>query len=285
MNQNSTPLACYSATAAERSTCSPRILLVINQWRLRLATSMRRASDLITVNSLSNTASVLLNNGDGSFPPTTNYVIGSSVKQVVLADFDLDGDLDTASVHSTGAELGYLRGNGDGSFNLPRAVFWKRVRAFGAYLFEDSGIESRSRSLTRGRGPQPLLGHDRDHVLAVHRLGTFCQNQRAAALIALSSLPLDWSAGFGAETTVDVFASLAWWVVLGLPLAGSPRLAADDDLLALLLFFAAMGGLLRIRCRHRDHRGARRVTTVTSTSATPQVPLCQILSDLSVPAR
>ena len=51
-------------------------------------------SDLVVANYSSNTVSVLLNNGDGSFAPKVDYPTGDSAWAVAVADLDGDLDLD-----------------------------------------------------------------------------------------------------------------------------------------------------------------------------------------------
>jgi hypothetical protein len=74
--------------------------------------------DLATANFGSNTVSVLLGNGDGTFGARTDYGTGSSPHSVVIRDLNGDGtpDLATADLHSNTVSV--LLGNGDGSFGV-----------------------------------------------------------------------------------------------------------------------------------------------------------------------
>ena len=73
--------------------------------------------DLAVANSGSDTVSILLGNGDGTFAAALNYGVGSFPRSVALGDINGDGKLDVAV-----ANLGFVRGsvsillgNGDGT--------------------------------------------------------------------------------------------------------------------------------------------------------------------------
>ena len=78
--------------------------------------------DLVTANnggsSMGTTVSVLLNSGDGTFEPATDYSVGSYPSCVVVADFTGDGKADVAVADSYGAgpAVSLLVGLGDGTF-------------------------------------------------------------------------------------------------------------------------------------------------------------------------
>jgi hypothetical protein len=73
-------------------------------------------TDLVVANQQSNTVSVLLGNGDGTFQPKTDFATGVSPRGVAVADFNGDGHLDIAVANSGSKSISVLMGNGDGSF-------------------------------------------------------------------------------------------------------------------------------------------------------------------------
>jgi hypothetical protein len=72
--------------------------------------------DLAVANGGSNSVSVLLGNGDGTFQPAVNYPVGSFPDAIVAADFAGDGILDLAVTNSQADFVSILVGNGDGTF-------------------------------------------------------------------------------------------------------------------------------------------------------------------------
>ncbi len=73
-------------------------------------------ADLVVVNQNSNTVSVLLGNGDGTFKPKTDYAVGATSTSVAVGDFNGDGKLDVATANFGGKSVSVLLGNGDGTF-------------------------------------------------------------------------------------------------------------------------------------------------------------------------
>src|SRR6202044_3591454 len=70
-------------------------------------------------NQQSNTVSVLLGNGDGTFTPGTDLVTGKAPTGLTVADFNNDGKLDLAVTNQTDNSVTVFLGNGDGTFNKP----------------------------------------------------------------------------------------------------------------------------------------------------------------------
>jgi FG-GAP-like repeat/FG-GAP repeat len=71
----------------------------------------------------SNTVSVLLGNGDGSFQPAKSFAVGSGPRSMAVGDFNRDGRQDLVVVRfAESNQVSVLLGNGDGSFERPLAV-------------------------------------------------------------------------------------------------------------------------------------------------------------------
>ncbi len=73
-------------------------------------------SDIITANQGSNSISVFLGNGDGTFSPRTDITVGTGPVALATGDFNGDGKPDLAVVNATDATVSILFGNGDGTF-------------------------------------------------------------------------------------------------------------------------------------------------------------------------
>lgn len=79
--------------------------------------------DLVVVNGKypdgsngSNTVSILLGNGDGTFQTHVDYPTGTSPTSVAVGDFNGDGKLDLAVTNQDDNTVSILLGNGDGTF-------------------------------------------------------------------------------------------------------------------------------------------------------------------------
>ncbi|TMQ54159.1 MAG: PKD domain-containing protein [Candidatus Eisenbacteria bacterium] len=79
------------------------------------------ALDVATINEYSNSVSVLLGNGDGTFRPQTQYATGTDPRSVEVGDLNGDGVLDFAVPNFDGT-VSTLLGNGDGTFAPRRDV-------------------------------------------------------------------------------------------------------------------------------------------------------------------
>lgn len=87
-------------------------------------------ADIVTANTSSNTISVLVNNGDGTFGAPQTYAVGVGPVSVAVGDFNGDGKLDlvitswiVCNPNCTNNSAVYLLvGNGDGTFQAPTAV-------------------------------------------------------------------------------------------------------------------------------------------------------------------
>jgi hypothetical protein len=72
--------------------------------------------DLAVANVGSNTVSILLGNGDGTFQPQVVYQVGALPSGIVAADLNGDGKLDLVVANSSSNTVSILLGNGDGTF-------------------------------------------------------------------------------------------------------------------------------------------------------------------------
>ena len=73
-------------------------------------------ADLVVANRDSNTMSVLLGNGNGTFQPRTDYTVGTTPIGVAVGDFNGDGKADVVVANRGASSLSILLGNGDGTF-------------------------------------------------------------------------------------------------------------------------------------------------------------------------
>src|SRR2546428_6567538 len=94
---------------------------------------------------VSQTVSVLLGNGDGTFQPPAQFPAGSGPNAVAVADLNGDGKLDLAVADygprtQRATTIAVLLGNGDGTFQLPQAFYAYLSPAFVAVGdFTDGG--------------------------------------------------------------------------------------------------------------------------------------------------
>lgn len=77
--------------------------------------------DVATARNEINTVSILLNNGDGTLAPYSDYPVGNVPESLIGADLDGDGDIDLATANPLSDDISILLNNGDGSFAPPLA--------------------------------------------------------------------------------------------------------------------------------------------------------------------
>ena len=63
-----------------------------------------------------NRVSVLINNGDGTFQPSFNYLTGLSPRSIAVTDLNSDGLADLVTANYRGTSVSALLGNGNGTF-------------------------------------------------------------------------------------------------------------------------------------------------------------------------
>jgi uncharacterized repeat protein (TIGR01451 family) len=84
--------------------------------------------DLAVANAGSNSVSVLLGNGDGTFQTAVNFPAGNSPASIAMGDFNGDGKLDlvafraSSTANGIAGALSILLGNGDGTFQAAKPL-------------------------------------------------------------------------------------------------------------------------------------------------------------------
>ena len=89
--------------------------------------------DLAVANQESNTVSILLGNGDGTFQKQTTFATGNSPVSVVAANFHDrtgNGSLDLAVANQADNTISVFQGNGDGTFNTTTPTLIKLPPGF-----------------------------------------------------------------------------------------------------------------------------------------------------------
>jgi hypothetical protein len=78
-----------------------------------------RHQDLAVSNSRSDSVSILLGNGDGTFKPTKNYLCGAEPFMLAVHDMNGDGNQDLVVAKRASNTVGVMAGDGKGAFEAP----------------------------------------------------------------------------------------------------------------------------------------------------------------------
>src|SRR5262249_13361383 len=76
--------------------------------------------DLAVANTGSNSASILIGNGNGTFQGAQHFAVGANPRSIILGDFNGDGFPDLATANEGSNNVSILIGNGDGTFQTAR---------------------------------------------------------------------------------------------------------------------------------------------------------------------
>lgn len=98
--------------------------------------------DLVVADGDSDSVSILLGNGDGSFQEVSRVPVGLEPNAVAAGDFNGDGIWDVAAANGGSGDVSILLGNGDGSF-VRFAAFLTGQRSHGIVVgdFNGDGIQ------------------------------------------------------------------------------------------------------------------------------------------------
>jgi alkaline phosphatase len=99
--------------------------------------------DIVAVNQDSNSVSVLLGTGSGSFQPQATFPVGTRPADVAVGDFNGDGHLDIVATNNYGGSVSdnsvsVLLGTGSGSFQ-PQAIFLVGTRPISVAVGDFNG--------------------------------------------------------------------------------------------------------------------------------------------------
>jgi hypothetical protein len=97
--------------------------------------------DLAVANAFSNSVSVILGNGDGTFQPAQSVspgVQGAEPYGIAIADFNGDGHQDLVLNNAYTDNVSILLGNGDGTFQ-PARLYGTRFTPFGVAVGDFNG--------------------------------------------------------------------------------------------------------------------------------------------------
>jgi hypothetical protein len=112
--------------------------------------------DLVGTNPSSNSVSVLLGKGDGTFQNAVNYSAGTSPQSLAVGDFLGNGKLDLAVVNAGGVSI--LLGKGDGTFSTSFQNFAAGTNPTSVAIGDFNGDGKLDLAVTNANGVSLLLG-------------------------------------------------------------------------------------------------------------------------------
>lgn len=76
-------------------------------------------TDVVTCNTMGDSVSILLGNGDGTFQPFVDYAMGDDPRGMALLDADGDGDMDVATANNGSGNVALALNDGAGVLSAP----------------------------------------------------------------------------------------------------------------------------------------------------------------------
>jgi hypothetical protein len=123
--------------------------------------------DLVVVNEASSNASVLLNNGNGTFQPAVPYLVGNAPLAVTIAKINNDQHPDAVVTNSGSASVSVLINNGDGTF-APAVNYPVGAEPWGVLAKDLNGDNYIDVAVVnRGSGTFSVLLNDGDGTLSL----------------------------------------------------------------------------------------------------------------------
>ena len=117
---------------------------------------------MAVANVNSDSVSILIGNGNGTFKPAVNLATGRNPQQIALGDFDRNGTLDVIAVNRGAGSVSVLLGNGAGSFvpavNYAVGSSGSLPYSLAVGDFNGDGISDLAVTLQSGAGLSILLG-------------------------------------------------------------------------------------------------------------------------------
>jgi hypothetical protein len=105
--------------------------------------SSSKVLDVVVANYATNTVSVFVGNGDGTFQGHVDYNVGSEPTSLAIGDFNGDGNPDLAVANFNSNNVNILLGNGDGTFRsgATYSVGHGPISVAAAKLYQDKNLD------------------------------------------------------------------------------------------------------------------------------------------------